>query len=809
MRKLLNSFVLLFLLSSITHATGIDDIALKRGIGVRAAGMGGAFTAIADDGSAVFYNPAGLAETGLTYSYGDLDADEKNIIGTFQLLKLGYLGYGTWDLKNPAGDQISETILAFGNRSGWMNWGINYKSLSWTVAGVKSDGWSNDFGFLVRVTPQIKVGLLAQDVLTSKSFIASSSGRVGIAFQPFDGKLKLATDLEFSSSRSYGHAGLEATIVKGMSLRGGVDRGEPTLAFTFDLPFFTFNYAALFSQSGQTIHRFEAGTWILPKRERPFSIIKPKEYAVINIGGYIKGGRDEVSLFGGLHPGLDSILSQIRKARKDTSIDGIMLRIRGFSGGLGGMAIAQELRGELQRAREQGKKIVAFLEGGALGDEYYLASIADKIVAPPGAAIGGFGKSIEIYRYGGLYKKFGIEWQILSKGKYKDIFDPYATRRLDEERAKVVRGLVADLYRQMLTDIADSRKIAIEKVKEMGDAMLFPAGLAKSMGLVDEVGYYKDAKRIAAEICGDMEKEAMMVEPKLVVPEEVLLSSLFPVAVIEVDGEIISGKGGENLFFGGRRVGSDTIVDYIQKAADDSSVKAIILRINSPGGDAVAAGEISRAVEYARTKKKVIASIGNMGASGGYYIAATADKIVADRASITGSIGVLTAPFPVYAELLKKIDSTAEVYKEGAHADMFSGLRKLTLVEVKAIQRLLNEAYDDFVAVVAKGRNLSTAEVENLAQGQIFTGAQALDNKLIDKLGGFFDAVEVAKAEAQIGGEPKLIFYHETSPFFPFGEGMIESLGLREISFWDYAAWLLPRQEYNSLFQDKSYSIYY
>jgi len=793
MRKLLNGFILFFIFTSITYASGIDDIALKRGIGVRAAGMGGAFTAIADDGSAVFYNPAGLAEPGLAYSYGDPDSDEKNIIGTFQLLKLGYLGYGSWDLKNQAGDEISETALAFGNRSGWMNWGLNYKSLSWTVGGVKGDGWSNDFGFLVRVTPHIKVGLLAQDVLTSKSFIASSSGRLGIAIQPFDGKFKMASDLEFSNARSYGHVGLEATIVKGVSLRGGLDRSEPTLGFAFDLPFFSFNYAALFSGNGQTTHRFEAGTWILPKKERPFSIIRPKEYALINIGGALRGGRDEISLFGGLHPGLDTLLSQIRKAGKDSSIDGIMLRIEGFSGGLGGMAMVQELRAELERAREKGKKIIAFLEGGAMGDEYYLASIADKIVAPPGSAIGGFGKSIEIYRYGGLYKKLGIEWQIISKGKYKDIFNPYTTQRLNQEQAKVVRALVADLYRQMLTDIAASRKLPIEKVKEIGDAMLFPAGLAKAMGLVDEIGYFKDAKRIAAEILGETKSEALMVEPKQVVPEEVLLSSLFPVAVIEVDGEIVSGKGGENLIFGGRRVGSDTIVDYIQKAADDMSVKAIILRINSPGGDAVAAGEIYRVIQYAKEKKKVVASIGNMGASGGYYIAAAADKIVADRASLTGSIGVLTSPFPVFSELLGKIDSTAEVFKEGAHADMFSGLRKMTSVEVMAIQRLLNEAYNDFVTAVANGRNLPTAEVEKLAQGQIFTGAQALDNKLIDKVGGFFEAVEVAKAEAKIGGEPKLIFYHEASPFFPFGEGIVESLGLREISFWDYPGWLLQR----------------
>ncbi len=329
MSKPILYLIALLLIVSPCFAQGIEDFALKRGIGVRAAGMGGAYTAVADDGSAVFYNPAGLAEPGFAYTFGDLDTDEKEISGSFEFLKLGYVGYGTWNLKDAAGDEVKTTAFGFGNRSGWLNWGTNYKGVTWKTAGVKKEGWSGDIGLLLRVSPQLKIGLLAQDVLTSKDFIVPASGRIGFGFYPLDSRLILAGDLEIDGSQNYGHLGIEASLMRGFSIRGGVDRGEATLGLTMDLILFSFDYAARFLQDGVS-HRFEAGVRILPKRERPFSLIKPKEYALIDVSGALKGGRSEYSFLGGLRPGLDSILSQIRRASKDKAIDGIMLKIGGF-----------------------------------------------------------------------------------------------------------------------------------------------------------------------------------------------------------------------------------------------------------------------------------------------------------------------------------------------------------------------------------------------------------------------------------------------------------------------------------------------
>jgi protease-4 len=545
---------------------------------------------------------------------------------------------------------------------------------------------------------------------------------------------------------------------------------------TLDLAAFSFDYALQFPPTGPNIQRFEAGLKVSLERERPFALFSPVEFTVIDLTGALKGGVTEVSFLGGAQPGLDSILEKIRAAEKDSALDGIIIRIGGFSGGLGGEAMVQELRSALQRCQAKGKKIIAYIEGSAIGDEYYLASVADKIVAAPGSGIGGFGKSVELYRFGGLFKKFGVDWEIMTKGDYKSSFD-WLSPPSSAKQKEMLQGIVADLYRQMLTDIAASRKMPVEKVKELGDGIFFPAGLAEKMGLVDKVGFFRDVQTYASEYCGE-KGEVKLVEPHQVVTDDSLFNQVFGVAVIEVNGEIISGPSGQNFIFGGSFSGSDTIVRNIRQAADDIFVKAIIVRIDSPGGSPIAAGEIVQALKYAREKQKIlIASLGGIAASGGYYIAAAADKIVSNPATITGSIGVIGA-YPQFARLLGDFGVTTEVIKEGSHSDMFSGLRKFTKVEKLALDRLMEESYRDFIRTVADGRKLATADVEKIAQGRVYTGAQALDLKLVDKLGSFNDAIELAREESKIVGTPRLIYYRNINPLLQFGQGASSALGL-------------------------------
>jgi protease IV len=766
------------------HSSLADDLGrllLKEGVGTRALGMGGAYTAIAGDASAIFYNPAGLAEPGFGYTNGSLDSQETNHEFTYSLLKLGYLGYAEGKVDSPNGDLINFSAFGFGNKHGWLNWGTNYKTFDSLIGGVPASGWSGDLALLMRITPQFKVGVVAQDVLTTQARLAPASLRVGLAYKPFtSNQLILAADAELYRSQPFdGHLGIETSVVPGLSFRGGLDGSNPTAGASFDVAFFTLDYALQFLPGDQNIQRFEAGFKFSLERERSFALIKPKEFVIIDVVGALKGGQPEMSLLGGYQSGLDTLLENIRAAEKDSAIDGIFLRLGGFEGGLGSAAVVQELRAELLRAKVKGKKIVAYIEDSALGDEYYLASAADKIVAAPGSVLGGFGRSLAIYRFGDLFKKFGIEYQVFYKGKYKTSFD-WLSPGMSADQKEELEGIVGDVYRQMLTDIAASRKMKLEKIKEIGDGMIFPAGLALKMGLVDKVGFFRDASVAANEFYGNKE-EVKIVQPELLEPEDSFFSQIFGVAVIEVDGEIVQGDSGQNLLLGGTYVGADKLARDLRAAADDVFVKAIVLRVNSPGGSASAAGEIHQALLYAQEKKKVIvASLGDVAASGGYYVAAAADKIVANPSTITGSIGVI-GDFPVYAGLMSSNEVKADVIKEGQHADMFSGLRKFSTVESDALDRVFDETYSTFINVVAVGRKLPTAEVEKIAQGRVYTGNQALALKLVDKLGGFSDAVELAKKESGIKGEVRLIYYREINPLLQVGQGVSSALGFRSL----------------------------
>ncbi len=741
--------------------------------------MGGAYTAVADDASSIFFNPAGLAETGVGYTIGSLDSQQTKNEFTYSLIKLGYLGYSEGKVTDLAGSQINFSAFGFGSRSGWLNWGTNYKTFDRIAGGVEDTGWSADLAVLARITPQFKVGVVAQDVLTTPQRLAPASLRVGLGYRPFKSdQLILAADAQlYRAQPGTGHLGLEVSLVPGLAVRGGLDGSTPTAGASLNVNFFSLDYGLLFNQDGTNIQRYEAGFKFTLERQRPFSLIKPKEFALIDVNGTIKGGQAEASLLGGFQSGLDNLLEQIRAAEKDSAIDGIYLRLGGFEGGLGGAAVVQELRAELLRAKAKGKKIVAYVEDSALGDEYYLASVADRIVAAPGSAIGGFGRSLAIYRFGGLFKKYGVDYQVYYKGKYKTSFD-WLSPGMSHDQREMLEGMVGDIYRQMLTDISASRQLKLEKVKEIGDGMIFPAGLARQMGLVDKVGYFRDAAVAANELYGRSSEEVKIVQPQNLAPEETFFGQTFGVAVIEIDGEIVEGESGQNLLLGGSYVGADTVVRNIRSAADDFLVKAVLLRVNSPGGSPVAAGEIVEAIKYARDKKKVIvASLGDVAASGGYFIAASADKIVADPSTITGSIGVIGA-YPVIAGLMSSNEVKADLIKEGAHADMFSGLRKFSSVESMAMDRILDETYGEFINTVAAGRKLPTAEVEKLAQGRVYTGNQALAVKLVDKLGGFADAVDLAKAEGKVSGDARLIYYRQVNPFLQVGQAVSSSLGL-------------------------------
>jgi protease-4 len=671
------------------------------------------------------------------------------------------------------------------------------------VSSGNGEGWSADLGFLLKVMPSLSIGLVGQDIASERGYISPSSVRVGVAILPLLDRMIFAGDLEFDSSRrseNLTHFGMELELTKGFKARVGSDQGMFTAGAAlqiFDL--LTFDYAMKNrGETAGTIQSFSGSLRFGEETERVQSLIGPKEYVEIDLRGGVSGGGAQFSLLGGYDEGLENIIIKLRRAARDSGIAGVLLKVTDFGGGLGSTAVVQEIREQLCEVKRKGKKVVVYVEDSALGDGYYLISVADKIIAPEGSSFGGFSRKIEITRLHDLYEKLGIEWQLFTIGKNKDTFSMIREGLTDGQK-KILQGIVTDLQRQMLTDIAADRAIDIAKLKDIGDGQIIGVDEAKKIGLVDEIGYFKDATRVAAEVC-DSKEDIKLINPDSLKAEKDMQDYLFSyfnkVAVIEVEGEITIGSGGENLLFGGRATGADSITDNIRKAVDDPQVKAIILRISSPGGAAVAAGQIYQEIVRARKKGKVVvASMGDVAASGGYYIASAANSIVADPATITGSIGVI-GQLAVMQGLYEKIGVKKEIVKEGKYADMFSGIRALTSEEAASIHALQKETYNEFVQKVVGGRDLPTAEVKAIADGRIMTGKQALDLGLVDKLGGFQTAIDVAKDKAKIRGEPILVYYGRKSGFLTgLGMSMMKTMGLEN--------GLLPKLNKNNLNQLK------
>lgn len=790
-RKIFKSILISLLImvgsAAVTGATLTEDL-FKRGVGVRSMGMGGAATAVGGDASAIFYNPAGLSDLIFEYASGGTDADRLDYTASrFDLLSVGPFAYSSYGLSTST-ESASTVMYGFGNKSGGgFNWGLTYKTARWNVATGTSEGWSADLGILLKVTPSFSIGILGQEIASQRGFVAPSSTRVGISLMPLMDRMIFACDVELDEGRrndNLTHLGMELEIAQGFKARVGSDQGEVTAGATLQLPLIALDYAMKNRGGNQgLLQSFGGSVRLVKKRERTLSLFGPKEYAVIDVRGTVIGGGDRFSLLGGYQAGLETILSNLRQAARDKGVSGILIRLSGFSGGLGSTAIAQEIREEIIEAKRRGKKVVVYIESSALGEGTYIASAADKVIAPQGVVLGGLAKKIAITRIKDLYGKIGIEWQIFTQGKNKDTFSGLKDG-LTEEQKDILQGVITDLYRQMIKGIADDREIDIARLKEVADGQILSVKEAQNLGLVDTIGYFDEATKVAGKLVG-AKQDIKLIKPKDLMPEKDMQDYLFSyfnkIAVIDVDGEIVVGGGGENLLFGNRYIGADTVTENIRKAVEDNQVKAILIRINSPGGSAIAAGQIYEEILKAREKNKtVVASIGNVGASGGYYIACAADYIVASPGTITGSIGVIGA-IPAMRELYEKIGVKREVVKEGKYADMFAGIDKLTPEEKKSIRKLQKDTYDEFVKKVIAGRKLPTAEVKAIADGRILTGNQAVALGLVDELGGIEKAIEVAKEEGDIRGEPILVRFGKKQGFWVgFSTSLIKMLGLED-----------------------------
>ena len=454
-------------------------------------------------------------------------------------------------------------------------------------------------------------------------------------------------------------------------------------------------------------------------------------------------GFDPVSFTFTPTPGLNEILADIRKAAKDDKIKGILIE----NGLLApGWATSDEIRNAIIKFRQSGKFVIAWSDYILNQEGYFLSTSASKIYLNPGTMIEFKGLSGEVMFYRKALDKIGVEIQVIRHGKFKGAVEPYILDKLSPENREQIKDYVGSMWSYVISAISSSRSIPGDKLMKIADNLTATnTEGALSNGLIDGV-IYRDAlidtlKTLSGVKLDDKIQLVPMSKYSKVYDNSVKYSTRNKIAVIFAEGSIVTGNGTDN------RIGGNGYAEIIRDQRKDTSVKAIVLRVDSPGGNAVASDIMWRELELAAKVKPVVVSMGNYAASGGYYISAPATKIYASPVTISGSIGVFGL-IPDAGRLIHdKLGISTETISTNSFSDFPSVFRPLSSYEREVMQKSIEKTYSEFVARVATGRKMNEKSVDSIGQGRVWTGLRALKIGLVDSIGGL---------EAAISGAAKL-----------------------------------------------------
>ncbi len=444
-------------------------------------------------------------------------------------------------------------------------------------------------------------------------------------------------------------------------------------------------------------------------------------------------------------PGLNEILGNIRKAEKDNKIKGILIE----NGLLApGWATSDELRNALIRFRRSGKFVIAWSNYVLNQQGYFLSTAADKIYLNPGTMVEFKGLSGEVMFYKKALEKVGVDVQIIRHGKFKGAVEPFMLDKLSPENREQIKDYVGSVWAYAVSSISSSRNIPEAKLMKIADDLsaTSPEG-ALSNNLIDGI-LYRDAlidtlKTLSGVKLKDKIQLVSMTKYSRIFDPARKYSIRNKIAVIFAEGDIVNGRATDNT------IGGDGYADIISAQRKDTSIKAIVLRVNSPGGSAAASDNMWRELELAAKEKPVVVSMGNYAASGGYYISAPATKIYASPVTISGSIGVF-GMLPNAEKLLHdKLGISTETVSTNSHSDFPSVFRQLNPYERDVMQRSIEKTYGEFVNRVALGRRMTEGSVDSIGQGRVWTGRSALRLGLIDEMGGLDEAI---KGAAKLAG---------------------------------------------------------
>jgi protease-4 len=453
-------------------------------------------------------------------------------------------------------------------------------------------------------------------------------------------------------------------------------------------------------------------------------------------------GRDDRSL--------TLLLSNIKKAKADKRIGAILLEIDMTMMGWGK---ADEIRDTITDFRSTGKPVYAYMEYGT-NKEYYLATACDRIYVAPIGDLFIVGLAADVMSLGGSLDKLGVKPDFYQIGKYKTAPEQYTRKEMSEASREVLNSILDEFFARYVSTIAATRRKSEADVRALIDNAPLGAWEAKAAGLIDDAKYRDEVEDELKKRLGykdaDKLRKVRESDYRRVTPESVGLAQGERIAVIFASGPIGGGSSDDGSAVSSQSTGSDTVVKALNDARDDKTIKAIILRVDSPGGTSYASDVIWHAVEKAKAQKPVVVSMGDVAASGGYYISATASKIIAQPSTITGSIGVYAGK-PVIKGFYDWIGVNNEYVLRGKQAGMFRETEPFNAEERAKFEGMLKSFYyDDFLPKVAKGRGKDVEYVDSIAQGRVWTGTQAKERGLVDEFGGMEKAVEVAKQLANL-----------------------------------------------------------
>ncbi|VEP15873.1 Protease 4 [Hyella patelloides LEGE 07179] len=490
------------------------------------------------------------------------------------------------------------------------------------------------------------------------------------------------------------------------------------------------------------------------------STVKNKSILVLDLSTPIRDSSPPVDIRKVVAGNADSsltlrdVLQSLETASKDDRIVGLFLDGR-KGGANSGYAVMAEVRDAIAQFQATGKKIIAY-DVGWSEQEYYLASVADEVLLNPMGMLEFNGLSSQQTFFKGALDKYGIGVQIVRVGDYKSAVEPYTRDNLSKENRQQTADVLDDLWQKFLTTVGENRQLDTKDLQQIADSQGFVEPKdAEKMGLIDEIAYFDTANAKLRELTGESGKKKESFrqislkdysKDRLNSDRDANLNTdvTNQIAVVYAEGSIVGGKGNVE------QIGSDRFSQEFRELREDNNVKAIVLRVNSPGGSATASEVILREVLLTKKEKPVIVSMGNIAASGGYWISAGADYIFAEENTITGSIGVFGL-LPNIQEIGNNNGITWDVVQTGKLADIGSTVRPKTDAELAIFQKSVKQTYNLFLKKVARYRNLPKEEVNRIAQGKIWSGKEASKIGLVDRIGGLEAAIAYAAEKAELG----------------------------------------------------------